>query len=266
MNKLININTNKLHTITLETINNDITINVDKHTHASLFIKYSINVEQVTIKLNLLDNAYLDVCFWNDSAANINIDHTINVYKDATLNAAYAEFSSSNANYNLKVNLLGKGSNVKTSSASLVGNSVHYDILCTHEEGHNICNNENYAVVLTNADFSIKDTGKIIKGASEAKSHQTTRVLTMSKNHKSTVEPLLLIDENDVEASHATSLGQIDENQLYYLQTRGLSTQQAMGLLTTGYLLPIAKTIQDEELQATLAKEIESKVASKCLI
>ena len=71
---------------------------------------------------------------------------------------------------------------------------------------------------------------------------------------------MLLIDENDVEASHATSLGQPDENQLYYMQSRGLSRQSAMELITLGYLLPIASKIQNEKLRDILEKQIELKV------
>ena len=56
---------------------------------------------------------------------------------------------------------------------------------------------------------------RIVKGAHASESHQTTRVLTLSDHHNSEVVPVLYIDENDVKASHATTLGQPDENQLY---------------------------------------------------
>ena len=61
------------------------------------------------------------------------------------------------------------------------------------------------------------------KGCAQAQSHQTTRVLTLGKDHTAKVIPLLLIDENEVKASHALSIGQPDEEQLYYLCSRGLS-------------------------------------------
>ena len=73
-------------------------------------------------------------------------------------------------------------------------------------------------------------------------------------------QPLLLIDENDVKASHATTLGQPDENQLYYLQTRGLSRKQALGLLTVGYIMPITELFEDETINQKLKNEIEMKV------
>ena len=72
--------------------------------------------------------------------------------------------------------------------------------------------------------------------------------------------PLLLIDENDVKASHALTIGQPDEDQLYYLQSRGLTTKQAVGLLSIGYFLPVIELIDNEEEKVQLRQEMESKV------
>ena len=119
---------------------------------------------------------------------------------------------------------------------------------------------ENYAVVEEGGQYRMEAPGKIIKGARESNSHQKTRVLTMSERHSSEVVPVLLIDENDVKASHATTLGQPDENQLYYLQTRGLSRRQALGLLTVGYIMPITELFDQEEVRTALKDEIEMKV------
>ena len=102
--------------------------------------------------------------------------------------------------------------------------------------------------------------GKIVKGAHDSASHQASRVLTLSNQQSSEVIPLLLIDENDVKASHATTLGQPDENQLYYLQSRGLSRSQALGLLTVGYLMPISDLFDDATYHDEMKNEIEKRV------
>ena len=88
----------------------------------------------------------------------------------------------------------------------------------------------------------------------------------MAEKQRSHVTPLLLIDENDVQASHATTLGQPDENQLYYLQTRGLSREQALGLLISGYLMPVAYGLNNEELQSEITRKIEEKAGLGCLM
>ena len=59
----------------------------------------------------------------------------------------------------------------------------------------------------------------------------------------------MLIDENDVEASHATSVGSVDENQLFYMQTRGLTKKEVLSLIAVGYLSFITDVIDDEDLK-----------------
>ena len=82
----------------------------------------------------------------------------------------------------------------------------------------------------------------------------------MTHQHKCKVDPILLIDEDQVKASHAMTLGQMDENQLYYLMSRGLNTQQALGLLSIGYLMPITQFFEDDEMNMKMKEEMEKKV------
>ena len=76
--------------------------------------------------------------------------------------------------------------------------------------------------------------------------------------------PQLLIDENDVEASHATSVGSVDENQLFYMQTRGLTKNEVLSLIAVGYLSFITDVIDDEELKNSIIDHIENKVKEIC--
>ncbi|NLC64279.1 MAG: hypothetical protein GX753_01250 [Erysipelothrix sp.] len=82
----------------------------------------------------------------------------------------------------------------------------------------------------------------------------------MGDESNAIVFPKLLIDENDVAASHAASVGRPNEEHIYYLQSRGLSKKDAMRLLLKGYLLPITEGIQDLKIKEALIEEIEMKV------
>ena len=64
---------------------------------------------------------------------------------------------------------------------------------------------------------------KIEKGATKANGEQTERVLMLSEQARGDANPILLIDEDDVTAGHAASVGQIDEEQIYYLMSRGIT-------------------------------------------
>ncbi|PZG13809.1 hypothetical protein C1I98_39705, partial [Spongiactinospora gelatinilytica] len=56
---------------------------------------------------------------------------------------------------------------------------------------------------------------------------------------KGSVNPLLIIDENDVQAGHAASVGQYDEEALYYLLSRGLVEADAKQILINNFMEPV---------------------------
>ena len=82
----------------------------------------------------------------------------------------------------------------------------------------------------------------------------------MDEQVRARVFPKLVIDENDVEASHAASVGQPDPEAIYYMRSRGLSLKETLQQMTLGYLLPIVDVIEDEEVKEQLAQNIYSKV------
>lgn len=231
---------------------------IPKETSTALFLKFTENY-QGKLEIVVEENAALNLCSWNESQ-NCDITYEIDVQKDANLKASFGEMSEGNLNCTQHVYLTGEGASAQIDTASLVKGKLVFDLACIHKAPHTSANMHNYAVIHENAHYEMSDNGKINKGCYGSESHQTSRVLTLSKKQTSKVTPLLLIDENDVQASHATTMGQIDENQLYYLQTRGLTKQQALGLITVGYLMPIASVLDDEEVQKELTEKIEKKV------
>lgn len=78
--------------------------------------------------------------------------------------------------------------------------------------------------------------------------HHPARCLTIGEINQANAQPLLVIDENDVTASHATSLGTIDPEQLFYLQTRGLSFEDSIKLLFESYLIKDLDFIHDHQV------------------
>ena len=96
----------------------------------------------------------------------------------------------------------------------------------------------NNIVCLDKADFSMDCIGTIIKGAKRSKCHQKTHCLTIDEPKKARVLPVLNIDENDVEASHSLASGTVDEEILFYMNSRGLNKKDALNLILRSYLMP----------------------------
>jgi Fe-S cluster assembly protein SufD len=71
--------------------------------------------------------------------------------------------------------------------------------------------------------------------------------------------PNLYIDEYDVIANHAASIGSISKEDLFYLMSRGLEERDAAKLIVLGFVQPLLDKIADESLR----KEIQENFVSK---
>ncbi len=236
----------------------ELEIYVEKNAEASLYIATSAKVD-LKCSITLEENAHLKALFWNE-CEGLNSECVIMAKKDAKMELNLGEVNSGEVQSTQKIYLQGEGSELQLRSALAVSEKKHFEIECVHEAPYTQSNMENYAVVYEKGNFKMNDTGKILKDAYGSNSHQSSRALVLSEDQTCEITPILLIDENDVQASHATTIGQIDENQLYYLQTRGLTKKQALGLITVGYLMPIASVLDDETLKEELTSKIEKKV------
>jgi Fe-S cluster assembly protein SufD len=116
------------------------------------------------------------------------------------------------------------------------------------------------AVMLEQATAIVNGVTKIEKGASGANGEQTERVLMLSPKARGDANPILLIDENDVKAGHAASVGQVNPEQVHYLMTRGVDRKTAEKLIIYGFLAPIIEEIPLEQLRKQLGELLERKL------
>ncbi len=98
--------------------------------------------------------------------------------------------------------------------------------------------------------------GRIRRGAAGADLDQRHRVLLLSPRARADSRPALVIDENDVRASHGAAISPPDREQLFYLMSRGLTGREALRLLVGGFLRPALADLEaaagGEELAARL--------------
>jgi Fe-S cluster assembly protein SufD len=102
--------------------------------------------------------------------------------------------------------------------------------------------------------------GKIEHGASKSNAQQESRLLMLSERARGDANPMLLIDEDDVMAGHAASVGRVDPDQLYYLMSRGIDQNEAERLVIHGFLAPVVDQLPIEGVKKQLVEVIERKV------
>lgn len=96
------------------------------------------------------------------------------------------------------------------------------------------------------ARVSIDGMVKIEKGAEKTDSFLEMRMLLLDKKSTATVEPKLEIENNNVKASHAASVGKIDEEELLYLKSRGIAADEAKQLIVNGFLNEVKEKINSK--------------------
>ncbi|PAQ13709.1 Fe-S cluster assembly protein SufD [Bacillaceae bacterium SAOS 7] len=117
-----------------------------------------------------------------------------------------------------------------------------------------------HGVMKDEAKSIFNGVGKIEHGASKSNAEQESRVLMLSEKARGDANPILLIDEDDVTAGHAASVGRVDPMQLYYLMSRGISRQEAERLIIHGFLAPVVDKLPIEGVKQQLTEVIERKV------
>jgi len=91
-------------------------------------------------------------------------------------------------------------------------------------------------VVANGARVTVDGMVKIGKEARKTDSFLEMRILLLDKKSSAVAEPKLEIENNDVRASHAATVGKIDDEQLFYLESRGVDIEEAKKLIVDGFL------------------------------
>jgi len=148
-----------------------------------------------------------------------------------------------------KTVVVGRGEQTQNFTTSV----IHYG---KHTEGYIL----KHGVVKDSATSIFNGIGKIEHGASKSNAEQESRVLMLSEKARGDANPILLIDEDDVTAGHAASVGRVDPTQLYYLMSRGIPKVEAERLIIHGFLAPVVNEIPLESVKKQLVEIIERKV------
>jgi ABC-type transport system involved in Fe-S cluster assembly, permease component len=82
----------------------------------------------------------------------------------------------------------------------------------------------------------------------------------LSPEARGDANPILLIDENDVIAGHAASVGRVDQGQMYYLMSRGLTKEVAQRLVILGFLGVVLSEIPVASVRDQMIAMIERKL------
>ncbi len=182
--------------------------------------------------------------------------------KDARILLALGAMNDGNVIEDIQIQLKGQGSSsdVKTVAISH-GQQVQMINVGLTNIGLNTDGNIfQHGVVLEQSTLSFNGIGHIIRGSKYSNAQQESRVLMLSDEARADANPILLIDEFEVQAGHAASVSRVDKEQLYYLMSRGLDQLQAEKLVILGFLGIVLKEISLPSVREQLIDRIERKL------
>ncbi len=129
-----------------------------------------------------------------------------------------------------------------------------------HLYPHTFSNLDNKLIATDISEIDFDVSGKIEKGNYGSDCSQNNRGLLLGERSIIQVEPKLLIDEFDVFAKHGAAIGRINDDELFYLLSRGLSEQDAKKLIVSGYTLSYLTAIGDSHLKDILVRKVARKI------
>ncbi len=100
---------------------------------------------------------------------------------------------------------------------------------------------------------------KIINAARNSRSYLAHHAMLLERTAKSDAVPSLEIENNEVRATHSASVAQIDEEQLFYLQARGLSPDESKKMVVLGFFEPVLSRVPIEQTREGARFMIEGK-------
>ncbi len=118
---------------------------------------------------------------------------------------------------------------------------------------------EHYGVANDESFLAFEGAGRIHRGMHGSVARQSNRGVVLGETSRLDANPLLYIDEHDVDASHGAAIGRIDEEQLYYLMSRGLTEHEAQRLIIEGFLAPLSVFLEDEGLSGLIRETLQTK-------
>ena len=246
---------------------NNIVVNATKK--CKLYIVYKSNTNKEcfhngVIKINALENSKIDVVVVNTMNKNSNNFE------------AYENIIESNASINYTIIDIGGKNSITNYYSNILGEKAKYDLKTIYLGAENNIKDLNYIAELRgkqsfididvqgalsgNAKKNFKGTIDFKKGCKKAKGNENEFCMLLSEKARSIALPMLLCTESDVEGNHSTASGKVDNQELFYIMSRGLSYNEAVKLIVKARFNKILSRIEDEDLRNEIIEKIEEQL------
>ena len=167
--------------------------------------------------------------------------------------------------HNIEVRLDSEGAECRVDGLYIVGTGQHTDThsLIDHQKPH-CTSRQNYKGILDGKSRAVFN-GRVFvhEGARGTDAEQSNKNLLLSSEARVDTKPQLEIFNDDVKCAHGATVGQLDEEELFYLLSRGLHTDLARNLLTYGFAEEVVEKFKFDSIRAQLDGAILNRLRAR---
>ena len=173
-------------------------------------------------------------------------------------------FGAALSRHDIWMALEGEGGEGTLNGLYVTDNRQHVDHSTVIEHAVPHCDSHEYFNGILAGQSRAVFNGRIIvqRGAQKTDSKQTNNNLLLSENARADSQPQLEIYADDVRCTHGATLGPMDDNALFYLQSRGMSAENARSLLTYGFGVEILDRVKIPELREQIDSLVRARLAA----
>lgn len=206
------------------------------------------------------------VKFQNENLSSVHLTNWMTrLGADMTYNAFQFSIGASLARNQISVAFAGEGTSSHLSSAVMARGKQHNDTTVVIDHAVPGCESREFSkLVLDDAARGIIQCKvKVHRGAQKSDGYQMARGLLLSEGAEFYSKPELEIFADDVVCGHGSTSGQVDEDLMFYLRSRGIPEAQARALLITAFVGEVLEKIANEDIRAAFMNMAETWLASE---
>lgn len=181
---------------------------------------------------------------------------------DARVDVVVLVFPGVSADVKLDVHLVGEGAEANVYGAYVCGGEekVRIAVDMYHDLPH--CNSRQLFKGIAGGVSKVDFYGKIIvaKDAQRTEAYQENHNILLTDGARVDTKPQLEIYADDVKCSHGATIGRLNEEEQFYMRTRGISLEDAKVLQMISFIAPVLENIQDESEREMLAARFEEAI------
>ena len=185
----------------------------------------------------------------------------VRVARNGRFHWTFAALGGKLTKLDMEMHLDGEGSEAKFSGCYFGNDSQHFDFhsFQNHVVGHSTSDLLFKGALRDRARMVYQGLIKVHKDAQRSDAYQANRNLILSDRARADSIPSLEIEANDVRCTHGATVGQVDEDQLFYLMARGLTRAEAEKLMIQGFFEPVLERIPAASLRTFVTEAVERK-------